>query len=407
MRFSKKVLFFRAWIWVLVLLKPLLAQNFELSSESGILLHLQDDRIFFWNADINYDNPKFFRNRLGFLKIGSNMPWFTSEIIRADYSVKFDFNAISPQIFAGFFSQSEIETRFRHRGDQIKITNEGAKGFYIGSNVELNIRDFRFTPSFLLGKGKFDDGCFYYFFGKPDIPLFLHFGLSAEHKERHKLNISYQTFDINIVNNAEMPLFNSDNYVLGINYRHLFSKPQKLSNIYGILGLNYASFSADGSINPANQQYFLFPYMFFDIDGEANALALWTALSFELQARRLNHLFMLGAANIIGGEFSADVHYLYKRLFGGREKQREMYLDLKNTGLAFLGYSLESPPLNIKNRAKIHFGMRKIFAAPWGLDKFRANDVEESPIINETSNRKNVWKTILLSGLSGYFRVEF
>lgn len=390
----------------MLLVKLCFAQNFEISTQSGILFYWRDDKMSFWDGGINYNNHKNFSNELNFLKISSDLPWFSTDIIRFGYSAKFDFGNISPQISAGFLSQSEIEIPFSHRGSQRLITNYGARGFYLGSKLGLNIRDIRFTPSFLFARGRFEDGDFHYFFGKPDVPYLLHFGLSAEFRERHKIGVSHQNFALNIVNNNEMPLFNSENYVFGINYRHLFL-PQRLLKLNGILGANYVNLSASGSLSPANQQYFLFPYMFFNIDGTVNAFVVWTAFSFELQRKILQHHFVVGAANIFSGDFNADAHYLYKRFFGGREGREVLTQNLNNTGFPFVLYYLKSPNLNIRDRVNINFGLRNIIGVPFGIAKYMGDGSSDDRNISDKIGRRDLVKTILLSGLSGFLRVEF
>ena len=395
------------WVFVVFSANVCFAQNIEFGSQSGILLHWEDNRMYFLDGGVKYDNRKNFSNDLNLLKIGSDMPWFSTDIIRVDYSAKFDFGAVSPNIKAAFLKQSQIEILLTDSEKKRKITNEGAQGFYLGSALGVEIRDIKITPSVLFGKGKFEKGDFNYFYGKPNIPFFWHIGLSAEYEEAHKINFSYQKFGVDILNNKEMPLFYSDIFIFGVNYKYSFLIPQKPHSFYGILGLNYVDFSATGSLNPANQQYFLFPYAFFNIEGSADAFVVWTAFSSEFQRKYLTHSLKIGAGNIFGEEINADIHFKYRKFFGDDETEIDETLNLKNTGLAFFLYSLESPSLKIRNRAGLRLGLQKIFAGPWGLGKFMdyIRIREDTDIYENTA--ESLLKTILLSGLSGYLRVEF
>jgi len=389
------------WALAVFLQNICFAQNFEIASQSGILLHWEDRRAAFLSGGVKYVGNKNFSNELTFLKIDSDIDRFSTGLFKAAYSANFNLTGVSANFTAAFLKQSNIEISLNDSENKRKITNEGAQGFYLGS---VNIRELKITPSVLFGRGKFENGDFNYFLGKPNIPFFWSLGLSAEYGDAHKIDFSYRQFAIDLINNQRMPLFYSDALIFGLNYRYSFSILQNPHKFYGILGLNYVDFSANGSLTPANQQYFLFPYAFFNIDGNANAFIAWTAFSSEFQRKYLTHSLKIGAGNILGGEINADIHFKYRKFFGDDESEIDETLNLKNTGLAFFSYSLKSPSLKIRNRAGLRLGLQKIFAAPWGLGKF-TEDGEKSQAYKIQFG--SLLKTALLSGLSGYFRLEF
>ena len=378
--------------------------NFEITGKGGNLLHWEGKNISFWDNKILYRN-NVLENEVNFLKIDSDVRWFSTEFYKLSYFAKFDFNVIKPKITAGLLKSQEIEIL----SGNTKITNDGAKGFYVGSDIGFNIQNFEITPSFLFANGKFDRGDFQFFYGKPDIPKFLHFALSIEYEKTHNLTFSYKNFDLNVINNIYMPLFQSDTHIFAGNYKYSLFISEKLREFSAVLGFAYADFSADGALTSANQQYVLFPYTFYNICGNANAFVAWTGASLEIQRKHLKHLLKIGAANTFSGKINADYHYRYKpfyqrrRGYEGAEKSIDE-IKLSGTGLGFTSYALESPSLTIKNKVNIYFGTQKIFIAPWGLNKFSAD--EESNIF-ENFDRKNLLKTILLSGLSGNLRITF
>jgi hypothetical protein len=119
------------------------------------------------------------------------------------------------------------------------------------------------------------------------------------------------------------------------------------------LEVNYANFSANSSLTLANQQYFLFLYTFFDINGNTNAFAVWTAVSFYIQNKYLRHRFKFGAGNIFSGQIDANIHYKYRKFFGKEEINENINIELKNTGIAFLSYSFEGSDWDIKKTKRI------------------------------------------------------
>ncbi|MDR0304538.1 MAG: hypothetical protein LBH98_07210 [Chitinispirillales bacterium] len=385
-------------------MKLCFAQNFEIGSNNGLLLYRENEKIFFSNEKINYGNEKNFSSKLNFLKINSDMSWFSTEIIKIDYSAKFDFNIVHPEIITGLLKQSGIEILLDNTVENKKITNGGAKGFCIGSKLGIDLKNVKITPSVLFARYIFEDGDFNFFYGKPDIPKFLHLNLSAEYEKRHKINFSYENFILNILNNDEMRLFYSDNYVFGAYYKYSFLSSQKLRNFYGFLGINYADFLVNGSLTPANQRYFLFPYSFFNVNGNANIFDIWMAISFNLQQKYLNHQFKIGGFNIFDGEINANIHYKYRKFFGDEETSKNIEtIDLKNAGFLFFLYSFESPDFNIKNKLYIYLELQKIFICPVGISKFFTDD--ESGAYDFYA--KDYVKTILFSGLSGCLRIKF
>ena len=411
---------FLSGFFVLLLINFCLAEdNFEISGEGGNLLHLDERNISFWSSKIFYRN-NIFENEFNFRKINSDVYWLSTEFLKLSYSAKFDFNIVRPKITGGFLNLSSINfdlTETQTAANEVKFTNGGAKGFYAGSELGFSVQNFEITSSFTFARGKFEDGDFQFFWGKPDIPRFLQWGLSLEYDKRHKLSLSYKNFDLNIINNIDMPLFLSNAQILSADYKYSLFISEKLPEFYAYSGFAFADFSMNGALTPANQRYMLFPYIQYNLSANVNAFAVWAGASTVIQGKHLKHRLKAGFANIFHGDINRNVDYEYKRFFGGEEGNIVEETDLSRTGFGFLLYAPESPRLRIANRVNIYFGMRKVFAMPWGTDKFAAEEEEDGGSggggngggddIIEVIDRRNWLKTILLSGLSGSLRITF
>jgi len=395
-------------LFILLTINLSFADNIEINGRGGMLLYRDDGQITFWNSGISCKYGSALQKELNFLKVNSGMPWFSTDIFLIDYSAKLDFNAVRPKITAGLISSSDIETI----SGRAKITNDGANGFYIGSSAGFDIQKFEITPSLFFAKMEFGPGSFYHFYGKPDMPGLMRFGLSAEYDKTHRIGITYDKLDLKILNNSDVPLFKSDNYSAGINYRYSHYTVQNPWKFYVISGFNYADLFVDGALTAANQQYFLFPYAFYNVTGDANAFIGWAMVSLDISGKYLNHAIKAGAGNVFYGELSADAHYRYRpRIFhnnGGREAAEAVKINLAQTGIVFGAYSIESQNQTVKDRIHIYAGLQKILGGYRGMDKFTDVNKEEP---KESASKKRDWeslaKTVLLSGLSGNLRITF
>ena len=380
------------------------AQNFEAAGGGGIIFHWESDQIFYWNNEFSYKSRNF-ENRLDILQINSGMSRLSGEILKIGYSAKFDFKNVHPEFTAGYIKQSEIDAMMGTK----KLKIGAAEGFYFGASPGFDIHKFTIKPLVLFAKEKFRDGDFNFFYGKPDVPKFLHMGLSVDYDEKNNVGFSYTDFDLNITNNDDMPLFNSGGRVIGAGYRRSFYDDKKRKKFTGALGAHSVELSMNGSLTPENQRYFLFPFEFFNIDGRLDARIGHAIFDFEFQRNRLTHSLKAGAVNVFGGEINANFNYKYRKFLGTSEKNESIdTITLKNTGLGILAYSFETPGWAINEKIRIDFGLRKILACPWGIGKLisEISDDAGGGIFDKIDVGELI-KTILLSGLSGNFKIRF
>lgn len=403
--FSRKGVSDLLWgLLILFTVNRCLAENFGINGDGGILFYRDNGQIYFGSGGVSYKYGSIFENELNFLRISYGMPWLSTEVSVIGYSAGIDANVVRPKIAGGVITSSDIKIV----SDGAKIQNDGADGFYVGSSLGFDVRNIEITPSFFFASVKFGSGDFYKFYGRPDIPGLIHFGLSAEYEKTHKAGIAYERFDVDVLNNNAITLFQSNNYSVGMDYKYSLRVPQKPWEFYVVSGFNYAEISAGGALTAANQQYALFPYLFYRLAaGTADAFTGWTMLSLDIRGKYMEHSVKIGAGNVFGGKIYADAHYQYRKGFGD-EEVNENIIDINpaGTGIVFSIYSLESRGLAVADGVHIYLGLRKILGYYWGMDKFTDIDGKEEHIPGEI-DRKRFIKTLLLSGLSGNLRIMF
>ena len=392
-------------IFILFATNAASAQNFEVDGGGGILFYWKGEQISYRSGGFSYKNNRDFKTSLDILHINSDMSRISGEILKIGYSSKFDFESVRAEFYAGYIEQSEMDASLGTK--KLKIGR--AEGFYAGASLGFNVRKFEIKPSILFGGAKFEDGDFNFFYGKPDIPKIMHLGLSGEYDKKHKIGISFTDFDLNIYGNNDMPLFDFHGYVLGSNYTHtLYNDKKELKNFSAEIGIHSADMSMSGSLTPANQQYFLFPFEFYNLDGSLDAYIGHAIFDFEFRRTRLNHSLKIGAVHVFGGEINADYQFKYRKFFGTDEKNENIApVKLKNTGFGFLAYSVKTPKLIITDKIHIGFELRKILAGPWGIGKFIKDDDGNDGGFFDEIDKKDLIKTILLSGLSGNLSIGF
>lgn len=395
------------FFWGLFLLSALSlcsAENFEIYGRGGILLHRDDGQITLWSGGASYVYGGVFENKSDFAKVSSGMPWLSTEILAIGYSAELKLNTLRPKITAGLVTSSDIE--ILSGGAEIK--NGGMSGFYIGSALSFGVRNVEITPSLLFANIRFGDGDFYRFYGKPNIPAFIHIGLSAEYEKTHKIGFTYDKADIAVLSNKDSLLFRSDNYCIGGNYKYLFTPQQKPWKIYAVSGISYADVFADGALTAANQQYFLFPYLFYNLTGRADAFIGWAMLSADISGKYLSRSVRIGAGNIFGGRLYADAHYQYRKFYGDEEANENIVkINLAGSGIVFFDCSLKTGGLTISDKVRVYLELRKILGYYWGMDKFADIGGTDKKTLFDEIDWGSLMKTVLLSGLSGELRIVF
>jgi hypothetical protein len=288
--------------------------------------------------------------------------------------------------------------------------SEGGTGVYFRTSAPVRIRGLTLEPSLLYAQGQWDQGSFYWFLGKPRIPLFLLPGISAAYGEHHRLYFSYFTLDLRILNNFEEPLF--DFPLNGFTASYTFSLEKTKTRFEGTLGYFFAGGSLEGILTAENQQYFLFPYNFFKAKADLQIHLAYGRFTFTYRPGMLQYQISAGAVHAFGGDLEAATHYKKKKLFGAEEAMEDLSpLNFRGIGAAFLGLDAGIPSLAIGRTKAFHasLGLRKTFFVPWGYEQLLTwNDLgpEEGSGGGGGFSSDLLW-TVLLSGISLYFTLSY
>ncbi|MDR2542086.1 MAG: hypothetical protein LBC80_01345 [Treponema sp.] len=366
----------------------------EVSAGAGTLLVVDDGTSGYWQSGLVLNmGPHFF---LGF-NLGqfySNLPWLNTSIFGLSGKAGFETSKGGFTFGFGFFEHSSVSAVLK----RATLTNEGGQGNFFSIETKLHLVPITIAPCFFIGQAKWEDGDLYWFFGKPEIPSFLVYGLTLYFDQqdhyRHGLGFRLFSADININSNRNAPVFNS--YLNGGILFYQIALERAQNNYLGTLGFFYAKAVADGSLNTSNQPYFLFPYLFFNLNVHIKAHAGFALFGFQHNRGIFQHSIDAGIFHIFNDQAKIDIHSHRKWLFGGRETFDEIKPDISGLGAAFLLFNSSIPSIQLAGNKHISFGLQKAFVLPWG---FTGNYPDQ---ISTLSWNKvfSAMRTILLSGLS-------
>jgi hypothetical protein len=367
----------------------------SLSGKTGVLWAEQDGTALYWDAGLSYKSGSLFFVEANTGQLVSTLPEANGDIDVVRYRGGIDSKKIGFSVSGGFFHHNFFNADFGNS----RFYNDGGRGHVINSTLQVHLGPVDISPSFLFGQGGWDQGSFYWFFGKFDIPALYGYGLSATYKNRHFLRAGYYTSNLNILGNNGEELFTAG--VDGFMGSYTLKGEKKDMGFEGTIGWFYTAGSAEGALTMSNQNYALFPFRFFNMTGSMN-MHLGYGLGRFLYARGFFHVdISLGAANIFGGAVDAAAHYQMKQLFGGTESHAEIGpVSLANTGALFLllGAGLE-PSTGKTWGYSLRFDLQKTFILPWGYEKLINPGAGDSGP-SSPAGGPEMWRTILLSGLS-------
>jgi hypothetical protein len=307
---------------------------------------------------------------------------------------------------AGHFKHQSL-TVVSPAADHITLSNEGAQGFFLSLKTTLRFGHLTFEPSLLYGEGHWDNGNLYYFFGKPKISGLWIYGVSFrldpndrfssyDRRLGHELGFNLLKADTAIFNNEDVVLFKSPLRAALLFYG--MSLEREKMSLSGRLGWLHASIPLSGELSASNQNYFLFPYLFYRVNGSLDILAGFAHLGFRYEHSIFRYDIGLGAIHVFSEKSEFDIHYQQKRLFGGKEGFEEFHPELGGIGAAFLLLEAGLPALLLgaNRNTRLSLGLEKAFFLPWGYEKLFPSDTVS---IGNASAASTI-KTALLSGLS-------
>jgi hypothetical protein len=275
--------------------------------------------------------------------------------------------------------------------DSTKMENDGGKIVMFSAAFPFSVNSFILEPSFLFASGKWQRGNFDYFYGKPDLPSIFGFSMYF-HRHSNVLGANCIFGKAKLLNNTESSeLFNSDFYIYNIFYK------------LWIIRTGFASVNAkaSGSLTAENQQYFIFPYSFYNASGYMNAKAIYSIANLSFKSKVAEYGMDLGALAALDGKIAASMNYKYRKFYGTIYGTEENVEDLnpvqkKNSGIVFSILRKKKKKINIGENY-IQYGIQKPFAIPFGEIFPKASPGEGGDFL----------KDIFLWGLTASISVSF
>jgi hypothetical protein len=379
------------------------ADGLSLAGKTGALWADRDGAALYWGAGLSYKSGGRLFAEMNTGQLISSLAWADGDIDVVRYRGGFDSTGIGLRISGGFFRHDFFNADFGNS----RFYNDGGRGYFINSLLKFHLGPVDISPSFLFGQANWDQGSFYWFFGRPDIPATYGYGLSAVYNTRHLLNLRYVTANLDIFSNDGEELFTAD--VDCFTAWYTLKGGAEIIRLEGTLGWLYAAGTAVGALTMSNQNYVFFPFRFFNVTGSMDVHLGYGLIGFVYNPVIFHFNISLGAANIFWGGVDAAFDYRMKKLFGGSELRGKIDpLSLANTGAAFLMLDAGIEPPTGSRSSVFLFGFQKAFVIPWGYDKLinpGGGDSGASPPADKPDT--DMWRTILLSGLSFYLKLSW
>jgi len=278
------------------------------------------------------------------------------------------------------------------------VKSDGGRIALFSASFPFSINSYILEPSILFGKGAWERGDFQYFYGKPDLPFVLGFGMSF-YQGSNSFVVNYTLFNGKILNNQETAeLFDLDFYIYNAFYKLDASKNV---NLYaGFAGLNA---EAAGALTSENQGYFLFPYSFYKTGGYLNIKAAYGMANLKAESAIAEYGIDLGSLVVIREKNAGYLHYKYRKKFadyyGDKEVYRDFYsMSIKGSGIVFSVFSIQTKKIRLGENY-IQYGVRKPLAIPFGKLFSARNFENDEPSMSVVD--------ILLLGLTANVNVYF
>lgn len=271
------------------------------------------------------------------------------------------------------------------------IESDGGELVFLSASFPFSINTLTLKPSFLFGNGIWKRGDFEHFYGKPDLPNVLGFGMSF-YQGPSAFCVHYILGKAKLLNNNESAeLFNSDFYIYNAFYK--YDVNNNLDLAVGFAGLNA---EAGGALTAENQGYFLFPYAFYEANGYLDAKAIYALANLKIKTASAEYGLDFGALTALSGKIAGNMHYKYRKFYGTEEVFETLNpVQIKNSGIAFSILSIKTKKISF-GKNHIQYGIKKPFAVSFG-EVFPKNEENSSDFL----------KDIFLSGLTANVDIWF
>lgn len=312
----------------------------------------------------------------------------------ADAFVKTEFVDFKASLF--FLDADDLLLRL---DEDYKI--EKASGFGMSFILPVKFQRFTLAPFFSFGNLRTRNGDMHYFYSDPKIPLFYALGAKLE-IEKLKFAMMYVSADMDFYANEQNSfekLVESDIWAFGF-----FSNYEIAAENFSVapaFGFFHLDLNASGALNAKNQRYLLFPFKFFNFEGNAkiDALTFGANFNFKKSFYRISADFI--ALLCINQTGRYDAEYLHKKnLFfdGSQGTYGGALKGLAGNGISFLTISADF--FIPAKKATLALSPKKTFLIPMLFNSNGLNVFEKGESDASESESRNFAMYYIFSGLS-------
>jgi len=369
----------------------------EVSAKTGTLWVEDDGAAFYWQSGVAFSFGEYFFLGFDLGKVSSNLPWLDGSLFGFMTQCGFDTPLGGFTVAVGVLDSSPVDAAI----NKLAISNDGGDGYFFSIKAPLRFGPLLAAPYLQYAKASWDDGDLYWFFGKPKFSSLLIYGVdfSLDQQEWYQHNLCAYGFSaaLQIISNEDQPLFDADLNAGLFSYQ--FSREGEKTEFTGTIGWFFAGASLEGSLNSSNQPYFLFPYLYYDVNAHYKVQAGFAGFRFRHNVGIFRYSLNLGALHIFYDRGGVDLHYQEKKLFGGKEAFDTKAPELKGLGTAFLLLEAGFSALPLTEKLRLSLSLQKAFVVPWGYEKLLASDAAGSEKPSSVDTR-SLLRTAFLSGVS-------
>ena len=317
-----------------------------------------------------------------------------SSIINTDLQFAYKTSSWGIKSNLGFLYTPEIKIKI---DDTYKFQN--VKEF--NGNIELNFHcgNFQFFPFVAFSTLNSENGDLYWFYGDLYVPFVGKYGIKTKYKN-HYFKVYYLGGMANIVNSDDSKLINSAENNISCTYLQKWNYDNFQFVPYMTYNFTFCDFT--GELNDKNQNYLVFPYKKYKINGNVFAHYIQTGMKFNHSAENFDININFDTLFFLNQTGNANLSWKYKKnlMFDGSSGTDCVNIDLLNLKGLMSIYLNGIYHLKINN-FKLDLGISKDFLIPiwFSADKWN-EDSSESLVPNDFSSEL-IW-TYIFSGLGIY-----
>ncbi|MBE6349765.1 MAG: hypothetical protein E7062_03300 [Spirochaetaceae bacterium] len=357
---------------------------------------------FSWNFQEKLQKDKKVFAVTGSLFYGnSSLDILSTSFIEGDFCFNYKNPFFAVKTNFGLAQTDNITVSF-----QEEFSQKNFQEFHGKLETDFFVKDLLVSPFAALSTFSTKDGDLYYFYGNIHAPFMGHYGINLHYKN-HRIEFSYLGGKIDIQNDDEQPLFYSVEKDFHGGYYFSFKKETWQIQPY----ISYDFFIGEfiGSLTSANQGYFLFPYRFYNLEGQISTQIVCLGTDFLCKKNNWDFLIHYSTQFFVQqkGFYNADWQYKNNIFFDGSSGNENSLLNYLNlAGVTCIKFANSYNFYSKKINFKLNFAKNIVlpFQIPQKSDS-PSNSFFEKYL--ENVSVKDFIISYLFSGLSLSFSLNF